>query len=111
MAINLPSEYMLCINSTVDEDYGLLYDEADDGTLYSRDVFSEVMYTINASWENIEATESASLRSFLKTYRNSYINVPVGSEVYKCRITGFPKRVWSGGTMESVTATFRGTLV
>jgi len=111
MAVEIPEQFTLSISSSVEEDYGIIYDESDDGNISSRDLYENVMYTINAAWDDLDTDQMSTLRSFLRNFRNSEILVKINTETYKCRITGFPKRSWSGGRLEKLSAVFRGKLV
>lgn len=106
MAIDVTTVYPLGLATTVDEDFGVVFDYADDGTPHSRDLYANPKYTINASWGELYKDEAAALRNLLLTYRNSEFSLTVHDVSYQGRLIGFPKTSWLGGNLQSVTAVF-----
>lgn len=108
MAVSIPSKFKVDISTQVDDDYGTIFDQTDDGNLSSRDLYSNPRYIINASWSLLDKNDAEELRSFLLNNRASLIDVTVDSRVYTCTLVSFPKTVWMGGTLRKVTASFNG---
>lgn len=110
MAVSIPEQFKVSLPTTVTDDYGTVIDYTDDGASHIRDLYPNAYYQIDAVWDLLDKTDAETLRSFLLFNRSGIILIDVDGITYRCKMIGYPKNNWVGGTLRKVVASFRGTI-
>ena len=106
MAVDITTLYPLGTDTTVDDDYGIVFDQTDDGGVRSRELYATPKHIINATWNSLYKEDATALRGLLLTYRNSEFSLTIHDVTYQGRLIGFPKTSWLGGNLQNVSAVF-----
>ncbi|MFZ5653163.1 MAG: hypothetical protein ACOY42_02000 [Pseudomonadota bacterium] len=109
-AVSLPASMRpLSVAATVDADWGILLDYADDGTLHRRELNSREFYRLNASWELLTVAERDALMGFLRGRRMEQVALDAGGYRYTVELIEGPREELRSATRFDVSAVFRGT--
>lgn len=105
----LPLSDRIAISATVDADWGIVTDLADDGTLHRRQLFARQFYRLRARWELLTAAERDAVVGFISDNRMEPLQVDAGGHTYDVELVEGPQEDMQSATRYGVTAVFRGT--
>lgn len=111
MAIIDLAKYPLSISSTVEPDWGIVQDFADDGVMRRRGLFGAQYFIVSANWGLLDITGRDALESLLLRYRLEQFTFTFDGHTYTGELYTPPARRYVSGQLYGITAQFRATKV
>lgn len=103
------ANYPLSITTTIEPDWGIVADYADDGTLHRRELYGAQRYIINADWGLLDLPRRTALEDILQRNRLETFQIDFDGHRYTAELITPPARRYISGALYGVTAIFRGT--
>lgn len=107
-AINLAT-YPLSISTTVEPDWGIVQDYADNGALHMRELFAARYFVVNANWGLLDTAGRDALESLLLLYRMEDFTFTFDGHAYTGKMISPPSRRYVSGQLYALSAAFRAT--
>ena len=105
------AKYPLSISSTVEPDWGIVQDFADDGVMHRRGLFGAQYFIVSANWGLLDITGRDALESLLLRYRLEQFTFTFDGHTYTGELYTPPARRYVSGHLYGITAQFRATRV
>lgn len=105
------AKYPLSISSTVEPDWGIVQDFADDGVMHRRGLFGAQYFIVSANWGLLDITGRDALESLLLRYRLEQFTFDFDGHTYTGELYTPPARRYVSGQLYGITAQFRATRV
>lgn len=105
------AKYPLSISSTVEPDWGIVQDFADDGVMHRRGLFGAQYFIVSANWGLLDITGRDALESLLLRYRMEQFTFEFDGHTYTGELYTPPARRHVSGHLYGITAQFRATRV
>ena len=101
--------YPLSISTTVEPDWGIVQDFADDGKMHRRELFGAQYFIINANWDLIDLAGRNIIEGMLRRNRMEIFEFDFDGHRYSAELVSPPARKYVSPTLYGISATFRGT--
>ena len=111
MAVLNLAAYPLSITTTVEPEWGIVADYADDGRLHRRELFSEQHFLINANWDLLDLAKRDAIESLLLLNRLESFQIDFDGHRYTAELITPPARRYVAPQLFGISAVFRGTRV
>lgn len=109
--VTLPAEYCFSVGTSIQEDTGVAYDQADDGSPGLRDLYDQSYFDLSVRFSALSKTQQEWLTTFLRNNRMSDIVMDLNGTSYTGLITRAPKSDFDKGAgYATVSVGFRARL-